>query len=68
MRAKLKEAPAEQRAALYAGAGLWYDAVDELSRQISAQPQNRALRESRASLLEQVGLAEVAASDRAALR
>jgi hypothetical protein len=68
VRAKLKEAPAEQRAALYAGEGLWYDAVDELSRQISAQPQNRALRESRASLLEQVGLTEVAASDRAALR
>ena len=68
VRAKLKETPAEKRAALYAGEGLWYDAIDELSRQISAQPQNRALRESRASLLDQVGLTEVAASDRAALR
>ena len=67
VRAKLKETPVEKRAALYAGEGLWYDAIDELSREISAQPQNRALRESRASLLDQVGLTEVAASDRAAL-
>ena len=68
VRARLKETSAAARPALYASEGLWYDAVDELSRQISAQPQNRDLREQRASLLDQVGLAEAAAFDRAATR
>jgi hypothetical protein len=35
---------------------------------ISAQPENRELRVQRAALLEQVGLTEAAAFDRAALR
>src|SRR5438067_7151786 len=64
----LKEAPAGSRAALYASAGIWYDAIDELSRLISAQPENRELRAQRAALLEQVGLTEAAAFDRATLR
>ncbi len=52
------------RAAVYAESGIWYDAIDELSRQIVADPKNQSLRELRASLLEQVGLSEVAAYDR----
>ena len=64
----LKEAGAASRPALYAGAGIWYDAIDELSRLISAQPENRELRVQRAALLEQVGLTEAAAFDRTALR
>jgi hypothetical protein len=61
----LKQASAASRPALYAGAGIWYDAIDELSRMISAQPENRELRVQRAALLEQVGLTEAAAYDRA---
>jgi hypothetical protein len=68
VRAGLKDAPAAGRPALYAGEGIWYDAIDELSRQIAAQPGNRQLREQRAALLEQVGLAEAANFDRAAVR
>jgi hypothetical protein len=68
VRARLKETTAANRPALYASEGIWYDAVEELSRLISAEPSNRSLREQRAVLLEQVGLKEAAAFDRAALR
>jgi uncharacterized protein DUF928 len=68
VRSRVKEAGPASRPALYAGAGIWYDAIDELSRLISAQPENRELRAQRAALLEQVGLTEAAAFDRAALR
>jgi len=64
----LKQASAASRPALYASAGIWYDAIDELSRMISAQPENRDLRVQRAALLEQVGLTEAAAFDRSSLR
>ena len=63
---RVKRAPQALWPALYAESGLWYDAIDELSRQISANPQDRRLRQQRAALLEQVGLAEAAAFDRAA--
>jgi Domain of Unknown Function (DUF928) len=68
VRSRLNEAGAASRPALYAGAGIWYDAIDEISRLISAQPENRELRAQRAALLEQVGLTEAAAFDRTALR
>ena len=68
VRSRVKEASAASRGALYASAGIWYDAMDELSKQISAQPENRDLRAQRAALLEQVGLTEAAAFDRAALK
>jgi len=41
---------------VYAEAGIWYDALAVLSDQIEAQPENKALRETRADLLRQVGL------------
>ena len=66
VRSRVKEASAASRPALYASAGIWYEAIDELSRLISAQPENRELRVQRAALLEQVGLTEAAAFDRAA--
>ena len=62
--AQLKQASPTQLPALYAEAGIWYDAIDQLSRQISADQANRQLRERRAALLEQVGLREAAAFDR----
>lgn len=43
-------------AAIYAEAGLWYDAVDALARAIETSPDDRALREELAALLQQVGL------------
>jgi hypothetical protein len=49
-----------------AQAGLWYDTIDGISRMIAAQPGDAELREQRASLLEQVGLAQVAAFERSA--
>jgi hypothetical protein len=53
-------APAE-RAHLLAAAGYWYDAFDLLTDWIQAEPAEERLREHRAALLEQVGLAGVAA-------
>ena len=40
--------------------------IDQLSKQINADRNNRTLREQRAALLEQVGLREAAAFDRGA--
>ena len=59
--AKLKQGGPESAAEVYAESGIWYDAIDELSKQIAAKP---ALRGQRAALLEQVGLNDVAAFDR----
>jgi hypothetical protein len=47
---------------------IWYDAIDQLSKLISADPANGKLRQQRAALLEQVGLREAAAFDRGAGR
>lgn len=46
---------------VYAEAGIWYDALATLSDQIEAQPDNKALRETRADLLRQAGLKTAAA-------
>jgi hypothetical protein len=64
VQARIKQAPPAQWPALYADAGIWYDAIDQLSSQIGADQANRQLRERRAALLEEVGLREVAAFDR----
>jgi hypothetical protein len=47
----------------YAAAGLWYDAIKAISDLIQAHPQMKIYRKQRASLLEQVGLKEIAESD-----
>lgn len=49
-----------------AGAGIWYDAVDELSTQLASAPGNRTLWNQRAALFEQVGLPAIALEDSAA--
>jgi hypothetical protein len=51
-------------AAVYAGAGIWYDAIDALSMLVARSPADSAHREHRAALLDQVGLENVAAYDR----
>lgn len=52
------------RAATYAAAGIWYDALEAISDAIDAHPDDATLRAQRASLLKQVGLPEAAAADR----
>jgi len=64
IQAKLQRASQATWPAVYAEAGIWYDAIDQLSRSISARPADGELREQRAALLEQVGLPEAAAFDR----
>jgi hypothetical protein len=63
---QIKKTRQAQWPAVYAEAGLWYDAIDQLSKQIGADRGNRALREQRAALLDQVGLRDAAAFDRGA--
>ena len=45
---------------IFAEEGFWYDAFEALSGMIYAAPDNAGLHLQRASLLEQVGLAEAA--------
>ncbi|MGH0032679.1 MAG: DUF928 domain-containing protein [Myxococcota bacterium] len=51
-----------------ARAGVWYDALADLSDAIAANPGNAALREARADLLEQVGVGAAAAYERGGAR
>ncbi|MFZ4855835.1 MAG: DUF928 domain-containing protein [Desulfuromonadaceae bacterium] len=56
---KLKEdASGTTATSAYAEDGLWYDALDSISRMINAAPDRKDLRTQRNALLEQVGLAE----------
>lgn len=66
VQSRLKQTSQAQWPAVYAEAGIWYDAIDQLSQQISADASNRQLRQQRAALLEQVGLRSAAAFDRGA--
>ena len=63
LKEKLSKADPSERAGIYAEAGIWYDALAALSDQIDAQPDNKALRESRAELLKQVGLKAAASAE-----
>lgn len=49
---------------VYASEGIWYDALSSLSELIETHPKDKALREQRAFLLEQVGLPKVAEYER----
>jgi hypothetical protein len=51
-------------AAAYAAAGLWYDAIEIVSKAIDRAPASRQLHERRSNLLEQVGLSDAAGFDR----
>jgi hypothetical protein len=66
LRAKTQRNSGTALADAYAEAGVWYDALAALSETIDAHPNDTALRQARAELLQQVGLkgpaqAEVAA-------
>lgn len=58
--AKLEAAGSGGEPFVYAEEGLWYDALDSISRIIETSPNNAEPRRQRAALLEQVGLGEVA--------
>ncbi len=62
--ARLSAAPPARAAHLYAESGLWYDAFDQLSSWLAAEPGSTRLRNHRAALLEQVGLDDAAAFER----
>jgi hypothetical protein len=57
--ASLTSAGSPERASLYAGAGLWYDALTALGEMIDRAPSDPEPRRLRAALLKQVGLPEV---------
>jgi len=63
LKEKVSKAPAAALPNVYAEAGIWYDALTALSDQIDAQPDNKALRQTRADLLQQVGLKAAAQAE-----
>jgi len=63
-RAELAQADKTTIPALYAEAGLWYDAVGAISELIGAAPQDPTLRMQRAALLGQVRLPEIGEYER----
>lgn len=62
---QLARLPKTEAPALYAERGIWYEAVSTISELIAVSPSERQLRQKRAALLEQVGLAAAAAADNA---
>jgi hypothetical protein len=61
---KVENANDTEKAAIYAEAGIWYDALEAISNAVDAHPDDASLREQRAALLKQVGLPEAAALDK----
>jgi len=53
---QLGRAAPEERAAIFAAHGLWYDALDALNKAIDAHPDDAGLQAQRTALLRQVGL------------
>lgn len=62
---QLKHASARSRPYMAARKGLWYDALDSISRLVESQPNVTHWRLERAKLLEQGGLVEATAYERA---
>jgi hypothetical protein len=63
LKQKLASATPATLPAVYAEAGVWYDALSVLSDQIEAHPEDQTLRQTRADLLRQVGLNKAADSE-----
>jgi hypothetical protein len=68
LKGKLAGADERTLARIYAEEGVWYDAIDALSRMIEKSPGDVVLREQRAALLEEVGLQAAANYERAVSR
>jgi hypothetical protein len=60
----LDSAQGLDKAAVYAGKGYWYDALEVVTNEIDAAPKDKALRLQRAVLLDEAGLQTAAASER----
>lgn len=60
---RLQATPRAGQGTVYAEEGIWYDAMASIGDLIEQFPNDAALRTQRASLLEQIGLKEAAASD-----
>ncbi|MDP2827815.1 MAG: DUF928 domain-containing protein [Sulfuricellaceae bacterium] len=58
LQAKLAKSSPKQVPFVYAEEGFWYDAIASISSLIAAHPEDQALRQQRAALLEQVGLSD----------
>lgn len=56
LKAKVAKATPAALPGVYAEAGIWYDALALISDDLEAHPENKALKETRADLLRQVGL------------
>lgn len=54
----------QERAAIYARSGLWYDALAAISAAYEANPNDQVVLAERLSLLEEVGLTQVATQER----
>lgn len=65
LRGRLSAVDVEHRGAVLASAGIWYDAIAAMSERVAARPDDHTLLGRRAMLLEQAGLTEVAAFERA---
>ena len=61
---RISGAPPARTAHLYAESGYWYDAFDQLSLWLAAEPGATRIHEHRAALLDQVGLDDAAAFER----
>ena len=55
----------QSQAGIYAREGIWYDAIDLLTRMIDKSPGDSGLQQQRTALLEQVGLQDAANYTRA---
>jgi len=64
LQAKLKGTSGRSRYALLAKEGIWYDALDEVSRTLEKSPRDPVPARHRAALLEQIGLTSVARYER----
>ena len=62
--AALAGAKGLDKAAIYAGRGIWYDALETVTDEIDAAPKDKDIRFLRVSLLEQAGLKIAASSER----
>jgi hypothetical protein len=65
LRAELAAARADEQVLVLARNGIWYDAVDTLSRRIESAPSDALAREQLAALLDQVGLEDLATEESA---
>jgi hypothetical protein len=53
---QLEKAAPQDKAALYAGSGIWYDALQSISDQIDHAPMDASLHDARDELLKQIGM------------